>query len=247
MILLPLLISLFSLLGVAFGHAVVTRPPPRAVSRDYPITRLRITASILLDRTNVAKIHVDPLTRDFRVRSDQLRVPRVAQGSTLSSPPCPERLSDLSVWLARPGRLDNTAPIEYATPRIDLGYNATACPISFCRGLNFEDNRNNVQTFTAGQTIPFQVSIRVRHNGFANVSVVDTQTRTTIGAPLFTWPLYTDTTLQPSQYPKNETDFSVTLPDLGTRCTATGACAIQWWWIGSNQQTYMSCVDFVTV
>ncbi|KAJ3501104.1 hypothetical protein NLJ89_g9491 [Agrocybe chaxingu] len=179
MILLPV-ITLSSLLCVAFGHAVVTRPPPRAVSRGCPITPLRITASILLDRANVAKVHEDPLTHDFPARSDQLRVPRVAQGYMPSFPPVgplqqpqsPECLSVLSASLARSGRLDNTAPIEYATPRIDSGYNATACPISFCRGLNFEDNRNNVQRFTAGQTIPFQVSIRVRHNGFANVSVV---------------------------------------------------------------------------
>ncbi|KAJ3500156.1 hypothetical protein NLJ89_g9915 [Agrocybe chaxingu] len=111
----------------------------------------------------------------------------------------------------------------------------------------FEDNTLNVKTFTPGQSIHFLVDIVVRHTGRANVSVVDLKTQKMIGTPLFNWPVYADNNLGPADWVKNETDFTVVLPDLGAPCQQAGACAIQWWWYAtSNKQTYQSCVDFGT-
>lgn len=45
--------------------------------------------------------------------------------------------------------------------------------------------------------------------------------------------------------PKNQTSFTVTIPDLGTACKVAGDCVLQWWWYGTKaRQTYESCVDF---
>lgn len=41
-------------------------------------------------------------------------------------------------------------------------------------------------------------------------------------------------------------DFSVTVPDgLPAECSEAGNCVIQWYWYAtSNEQTYISCLDF---
>lgn len=41
-------------------------------------------------------------------------------------------------------------------------------------------------------------------------------------------------------------DFSVTIPDgLPAECSEAGNCVIQWYWYAtSNEQTYISCLDF---
>ncbi|KAF9533153.1 hypothetical protein CPB83DRAFT_845927 [Crepidotus variabilis] len=138
---------------------------------------------------------------------------------------------------------DLTTPVEYALQAADSGYKADACKLYFCKGYQFEDNKSNVARFSTGQVVPFQINLRVRHTGYANVSVVDLATQTTIGQPLVNWPVYASPTVV-----ANETTFNVTVPDLGTKCITAGACAIQWWWFGSSvKQTYESCVDFVTV
>ncbi|KAF9035246.1 hypothetical protein BJ165DRAFT_1511001, partial [Panaeolus papilionaceus] len=143
---------------------------------------------------------------------------------------------------------DKTAPIENAVAKIDSGYDATACPLFFCRGHQFDDNTNNVQEYIPGQQVHFLVDIAVRHTGTANVSIVNLATQTTIGEPLIAWPIYTNNSLGSDQWVKNETDFTVTIPtNLGTACQTAGACAIQWWWYAFNKQTYESCVDFVIV
>ncbi|KAF9522869.1 hypothetical protein CPB83DRAFT_776376 [Crepidotus variabilis] len=142
---------------------------------------------------------------------------------------------------------DLWGPIENAAAKVDSGYNATACHLYFCKGYQFDDNKSNVYTYTPGQTVTFHVSIEARHTGYANVSVVDLAARTTIGKPLYNWPVYTNNSLGPPDWPADETDFSITLPDVGTKCQKAGACAIQWYWYAySNKQTYESCVDFVT-
>ncbi|KAK0200400.1 hypothetical protein DFS33DRAFT_1361275 [Desarmillaria ectypa] len=141
---------------------------------------------------------------------------------------------------------DKYGPIETAAAKIDSGYNATACHLFFCRGYQYKDNVANTRVYTTGQVVPFTVDIEAHHTGHANVSVVNLATQTPI-ARLFTWPVYANDTLGPSQWPKNESSFSVTIPDLGDTCTTAGACAIQWWWYATkNVQTFESCVDFTT-
>jgi len=138
---------------------------------------------------------------------------------------------------------DLTAPVEEAVAK--AGSDTTdACNLFFCRGLQFADNTDLVQTFPAGTVVDFAVNLKVLHTGWANVSIVDTNTQTVIGDQLFNWPVYADSTVKPP--PADETSFSVTIPDLEGACSTPGDCAVQWWWFGSAvDQTYMSCVDFV--
>ncbi|KAL0575091.1 hypothetical protein V5O48_006867 [Marasmius crinis-equi] len=140
---------------------------------------------------------------------------------------------------------DLANPIEGAANRTDSGYHEKECHLWFCRGAQYEDNINNTRVYKPGDVVPFHVDIKAHHTGWANVSVVDLQAQTPI-ARLFTWPVYANESLGPPDWPKNESDFSVTIPDLGTKCSQPNACAIQWWWYSgfSNHQTYMNCVDF---
>ncbi|KAJ7819666.1 hypothetical protein B0H13DRAFT_2241934 [Mycena leptocephala] len=129
-------------------------------------------------------------------------------------------------------KADKFGPIENAA-LAPVTYNTTACHLFFCRGYQLEDNINNTRVYAPAH-----------HTGFANVSVVNLQTQTPI-ARLFTWAVYANDTLGPPDWPKNETDFTVTIPNLGTQCATVGKCAIQWWWWGTQvKQTYESCVDF---
>ncbi|KAJ7480668.1 hypothetical protein FB451DRAFT_1031005 [Mycena latifolia] len=141
---------------------------------------------------------------------------------------------------------DKYGPIENAALSIgsDSLYNATACHLFFCRGYQLADNLSNTRVYAPGAQVHFLVDMEAHHTGWANVSVVNLATQTPI-ARLFTWPVYANDTLGPPDWPKNETDFTVTVPNLGGQCAAAGQCAIQWWWWGTQvKQTYESCVDF---
>ncbi|KAJ7677052.1 hypothetical protein DFH06DRAFT_1080125 [Mycena polygramma] len=139
---------------------------------------------------------------------------------------------------------DKYGPIENAAISPGPTYNPTACHLFFCRGYQLEDNINNTHVYAPGTAVHFLVDMEAHHTGFANVSVVNLATQTPI-ARLFTWPVYANDSLGPADWPKNETDFTVTVPDLGTQCATAGQCAIQWWWWGAQvKQTYESCVDF---
>ncbi|KAF5349980.1 hypothetical protein D9756_009161 [Leucocoprinus leucothites] len=141
---------------------------------------------------------------------------------------------------------DSYGPIENSAAKVDGDYDADACHLFFCKGYQLEDNVDNVQTYSAGQVVSFHVDIEARHTGKANVSIVDLTTQKIIGQPIFNWPVYTNNSLGPPDWPKNETDFQITIPsNLGTKCNTAGKCAIQWWWYAFNVQTYESCVDFV--
>ncbi|KAK0124679.1 hypothetical protein ONS95_009624 [Cadophora gregata] len=122
-------------------------------------------------------------------------------------------------------------------------FDATACELSLCKGLKFEDNSNNVQQFTAGQVVPFKVEIQAKHTGKANVSVVGTASNEVLGDMLVRFDVYASTA---TEVPKNQTEFDVTMPDVGAQCGEAGKCVVQWWWDSEEaKQTYMSCVDFV--
>ncbi|KAJ5574834.1 hypothetical protein VI817_005406 [Penicillium citrinum] len=122
-------------------------------------------------------------------------------------------------------------------------YSASNCDIWLCKGYKFADNKDNVQSYKAGQTVPFTVDIRAPHTGVANVSVVETSSNSVIGRPLISWDVYASTA---TGVTKNETDFSVTIPeDLGDKCATAGDCVLQWYWYAQSiDQTYESCVDF---
>jgi hypothetical protein len=139
--------------------------------------------------------------------------------------------------------LDGTTPLE----NIDVSGATAACKLDLCRGAVFEDNAANVQSFSAGQTIRIQAILPIPHAGPMNVSLIDTATNTAVAPPLIQDPNYADETLP--QLPANNTDFSVTMPQLAAgQCTQPGECTMQWFWFGTSaQQTYESCVDFVMV
>lgn len=122
-------------------------------------------------------------------------------------------------------------------------YNAEECDIWLCKGYKFADNKDNVYSYSAGETIDFTVDIRAPHTGVANVSVVDTASNTVIGDPLISWSVYASVA---TGVAPNNTDFSVTMPtDLGSQCSTAGACVLQWYWYAESiDQTYESCVDF---
>jgi hypothetical protein len=122
-------------------------------------------------------------------------------------------------------------------------YNAAECAIWLCKGYKFADNKDNVQSYTAGQKVDFEVDIRAPHTGVANVSVVDTSSNSVIGQPLISWDVYASTA---TGVTSDETSFSVTIPDdLGSQCGTAGDCVLQWYWYAESiDQTYESCVDF---
>ncbi|KAL2174447.1 uncharacterized protein P884DRAFT_314819 [Thermothelomyces heterothallicus CBS 202.75] len=119
-------------------------------------------------------------------------------------------------------------------------YDPEKCNLWLCKGYQFADNVANVQNYTVGQAVDMEVWIRIPHEGYANVSIVDTSSNSVIGEPLITWPEGYAGSANP---PKDQTKFSVKLPDLGHKCTKASACVIQWYWFGQGQ-TYESCVDF---
>lgn len=117
--------------------------------------------------------------------------------------------------------------------------------LDLCRGAVFEDNADQVQTYTAGQVVAMTAILPIPHEGPMNVSIIDTATNTAIGAPLIEFASYADEKL--ATLPANNTAFSVTMPQLAAgQCAQGGQCVMQWFWFGTNaKQTYESCVDFV--
>ncbi|KIY68190.1 hypothetical protein CYLTODRAFT_421860 [Cylindrobasidium torrendii FP15055 ss-10] len=139
---------------------------------------------------------------------------------------------------------DLTGPIENSLAVVDSS-TTDACNLLQCRGFTYADNKAKVQTYSVGDVVDFEIDLVAHHTGYANVSVIDLASNTAIER-LFTWPVYADSTLGPSKWPKNDTEFSVTIPDVSSECATAGACAIQWFWYATeNSQTYESCVDFV--
>ncbi|KAI1641022.1 hypothetical protein F4809DRAFT_660622 [Biscogniauxia mediterranea] len=129
------------------------------------------------------------------------------------------------------------------------GYDAAACNVWLCRGLQFgDDDAANVQAWAPGESVAVRVRLAIPHAGAANVSVVDAAANRVLGAPLAAWPAgYADeAAFYAGATPPDQTDFNVTIPeDLGDRCATPGACVLQWWWYGTGaKQTYESCVDF---
>lgn len=176
----------------------------------------------------------------------------VVFGHGIVSTPTPRQLGAAALSACGQGAYkvlssDKYGPIENAVNKVDSGYNAAACHLYFCKGTQFSDNSANVKSYKTGESVHFLVDIEAHHTGYANVSIVDLKSQAMIGKPLFNWPVYANNSLGPPQWVKNETDFSVTIPDLGTRCKTAGSCAIQWFWYAFNKQTYESCIDFVTV
>ncbi|THY26003.1 hypothetical protein D6D01_04659 [Aureobasidium pullulans] len=114
---------------------------------------------------------------------------------------------------------------ELQVAKTQTDYKAAECDIWLCKGFKYEDNKDLVQTYTAGQKVPIKFEVRAPHTGTANVSIVDTATNTIIGTPLISWDVYASTA---SGIPADQTSFDITIPeDLGSKCSTAGACVIQ--------------------
>ncbi|KAF2251615.1 hypothetical protein BU26DRAFT_420923 [Trematosphaeria pertusa] len=144
---------------------------------------------------------------------------------------------------------DNTSYVEQLTKLAassSSGYNAAACNLYLCKGLQFADNSANTQTWTAGQVVPVKIWLRIPHEGIANVSIVDTKSNTVVGEMLKVWTKGYAPGRTEGDVPKEQKEFSVTVPaGLEEKCAVGGDCVLQWWWLGTAaKQTYESCVDF---
>lgn len=122
-------------------------------------------------------------------------------------------------------------------------FDAANCNLWLCKGFLLEDNPDNLQTYSLGETIDFDINIAAPHTGYANVSVVKTSSNSIIGEPLIEFSNYAAN----AGVASNNSAFSVTLPEsLGGDCTEAGDCVLQWFWDAPDiDQTYEACVDFV--
>ncbi|KAF2464277.1 uncharacterized protein BDR25DRAFT_296911 [Lindgomyces ingoldianus] len=146
-------------------------------------------------------------------------------------------------------KADNTSHVEGLPEAAakDKAYQAAKCNLWLCKGLQFADNANNTQTWTAGQVVPIKVWVRIPHEGSANVSIVDTKSNKIIGDMLKVWSKGYAPGNTEAGVPKDQKEFSVTIPTgLEEKCATAGDCVLQWWWYGTGaKQTYESCVDFI--
>ncbi|KAG9235082.1 hypothetical protein BJ875DRAFT_375034 [Amylocarpus encephaloides] len=144
---------------------------------------------------------------------------------------------------------DNTSHVEDMpeAAALEPTFNAAECNLFLCKGLQFDDNKANVQVFQPGQVVNMLADIPIPHEGPMNVSIIDTATNTAIGEPLISFDSYADEAL--ATLPENNTNFNVTVPTtLGASCAVAGACVMQWFWFGTGaQQTYESCVDMMVL
>ncbi|KAF2029173.1 hypothetical protein EK21DRAFT_68305 [Setomelanomma holmii] len=179
-------------------------------------------------------------------------LPSVLAHGLITSPPArpygPALLANCGPKVEQDIRLDNTSHVE-SRPELaakDPKYNAAKCNLWLCTGLQFDDNRNNTQVWTAGQAVPVKVWIRIPHEGSANVSIVDTKSNEIVGSMLKVWDKGYAPGKTEADVPLDQREFSVTVPEgLEEKCAVAGDCVLQWWWYGTAaKQTYESCVDF---
>jgi hypothetical protein len=139
---------------------------------------------------------------------------------------------------------DAYGPIQLLLQSESSIVDAASCNLWLCKGYQFDDNTDNVQTYSLGEEVAMTVEIRAPHTGYANVSIVDTASNSIIGSELKSWDVYASTS---TGVTSDETSFSITIPSDLDGCTTAGECVIQWFWYAppSVDQTYEGCVDFV--
>ncbi|CAG8973238.1 hypothetical protein HYALB_00011328 [Hymenoscyphus albidus] len=122
-------------------------------------------------------------------------------------------------------------------------FDPVKCNVFLCKGFQFADNAKNIQTYTAGQVVPYKFDIRAPHTGTANISVIDTATNSIIGEPLLSFAMFADNA---KTIPEDQRTGSFTIPTgLESKCATAGSCVIQHFWDArSIDQTYESCIDF---
>ncbi|KAF2184154.1 hypothetical protein K469DRAFT_580481 [Zopfia rhizophila CBS 207.26] len=182
-------------------------------------------------------------------------VPTVLGHGLITDPPSrpvgPAILENCGNGVVSQIKADNTSHVEGLPEAAakDKAYKADRCNLWLCKGLQFADNTANVQKWSAGQVVPIKIWLRIPHEGSANVSIVDTKTDKIIGSMLKVWEKGYAPGRSEKDVPKDQKEFSVTVPTgLEEKCATAGDCVLQWWWYGNGaRQTYESCVDFQIV
>jgi hypothetical protein len=158
-------------------------------------------------------------------------IPSVLSHGLITSPPSrpigPAILANCGPKVTQDIRLDNTSHVE-SRPELaakDSVYNAEKCNLWLCTGLQFPDNANNTQTWSAGQVVPVKIWIRIPHEGSANVSIVDTKSNTIVGDMLKVWSSGYAPGKKESDVPEDQKEFNVTIPaGLEDKCAKPGDC-----------------------
>ena len=122
---------------------------------------------------------------------------------------------------------DNQSGIEilHQLGATDRDYDPVKCNLRICKGLQFNDNLDNVQTFYPGQEVNLQVWTRIPHKGWASVAIVDTKSLFLVGDPLISFETDSVSGYSAERIAPVDMDFNVTIPeDLGHRCAAPGDC-----------------------
>ena len=127
---------------------------------------------------------------------------------------------------------DNTSHVEglpELAARAGSGFDAAVCNLWLCRGVQFPaapDDTSTTQTWRAAQVVRVEVKITIPHDGSANVSIVDAAANEVVGDMLAVWPrgYANERDFFAGSMPANQTEFDVTMPDLGGRCAVAGEC-----------------------
>ena len=118
-------------------------------------------------------------------------------------------------------------------------------PTPYERPHTNRSSHSNIKKYTAGESVPLTFHIQAPHTGTANVSIIDLSTTNgkVIAANLKQWDVYASNSVPTVTSQEN---FSIKMPtNLGSKCAAKGACAIQMHWNAATiNQTYQSCIDF---
>jgi hypothetical protein len=158
-------------------------------------------------------------------------LPAVLSHGIITSPPArpigPALLANCGPKVEQDIRLDNTSHVE-SRPELaakDPVYNASACNLWLCTGLQFADNANQTQTWAAGDVVPVKVWLRIPHEGSANVSIVDTKSNQIVGEMLKVWASGYAPGKKETDAPLDQREFNVTVPEgLEERCAVAGDC-----------------------
>lgn len=93
----------------------------------------------------------------------------VAGHGLITSPPVravgPAMIQNCGASVAALVTADNTSHVEDMpeAAALETGFNATACPLFLCKGLQFADNTANVQAFTPGQVVNMRAILPIPH------------------------------------------------------------------------------------
>jgi hypothetical protein len=158
-------------------------------------------------------------------------IPAVLSHGIITTPPARRigsaTTSACGATLVNAIKQDNTSYVEQLTKlsATDKGYNAAACNLYLCKGLQFADNAANVQTWKAGDIVPVNIYLWIPHLGYANVSIVDTKKNVQVGEPLKLWSEGYAPGRTESDVPLDQRQFNVTVPKgLETTCANAGDC-----------------------